>query len=47
MADPKGLNRAWRELVARYRCWPYLNEVERHYANLRSPLSGKHSGTST
>lgn len=47
MADPKGLNRAWRELVARYRCWPYLNEVERHYANLRSPFSGKHSGTST
>ena len=32
--DPKGLALAWRDLVARYRCWPYVDEVERHYAQI-------------
>ncbi len=46
-ADPKGMNRAWRDLVARYRCWPYVDEVEQHYAALRSPFSGEHEGIRT
>ncbi|MYE01171.1 MAG: hypothetical protein F4Y03_07795 [Alphaproteobacteria bacterium] len=33
--DPKGLALAWRDLVARYRCWPFVDEVERHYAQIR------------
>ena len=33
--DPKGLALAWRDLVARYRCWPFVDEVERHYAQFR------------
>ncbi len=36
-ADPKRLALAWRDLVARYRCWPYVHEVEAHYANPQSP----------
>ena len=35
--DPKGLALAWRDLVARYRCWPYVDEVQAHYASLQSP----------
>ena len=43
--DPKGLTDAWRDLVARYRCWPYVDEVERHYADLQPPFSGEPKGT--
>ena len=46
-ADPQGIVRAWRELVARYRCWPYVDEVERHYADQQSPFSGEHEGPRT
>ena len=35
--DPQALLLAWRELVARYRCWPYLDEVERLYEQLLAP----------
>ena len=46
-ARSKGLNRAWRDPVARYRCWLYVDEVEQHHANPRSPFPGEHPGTST
>ena len=46
-ADPKGLTNAWRDLVVRYRCWPYVDEVERHYAALQSPSVGERDGTPT
>lgn len=36
-ADPQALLLAWRELVARYRCLPYLDEVERLYEQLLAP----------
>ncbi len=32
-ADPQALLLAWRELVTRYRCWPYLDEVEQLHAD--------------
>ena len=45
MADPQGLNRTLRDHVARYRCWPYVDQVQHHYAWLRSAFSHKHEGT--
>ncbi len=39
-ADPRRLALAWRDLVARYRCWPYVDEVEAHYAQLTGNASG-------
>ncbi len=43
-ADPYGLLLAWRELVARYRCWPYLDEVERQYEQLLAPQTVDSTG---
>ena len=43
-ADPHGLLLAWRELVARYRCWPYLDEVERQYEQLLAPQAMDSTG---
>ena len=39
--DPRGLALAWRDLVSRYRCWPYVDEVEAHYARLGGKASGE------
>ena len=38
-ADPRRLALAWRDLVARYRCWPYVDELEAHYAQLTGNTS--------
>ena len=43
-ADPQALLLAWRELVARYRCWPYLDEVERLYEQLLAPQATVSAG---
>ena len=43
-ADPQALLLAWRELVARYRCWPYLDEVERLYEQLLAPQTAVRPG---
>ena len=43
-ADPQALLLAWRELVARYRCWPYRDEVERLYEQLLAPRTTVHAG---
>ncbi|MCY4499361.1 MAG: replication initiation protein RepC, partial [Rhodospirillaceae bacterium] len=39
-ADPRRLALAWRDLVARYRCWPYVDEVEAHYAKFTGSAPG-------
>ncbi|MCY4502853.1 MAG: replication initiation protein RepC [Alphaproteobacteria bacterium] len=43
-ADPRGLLLVWRELVSRYRCWPYLDEVERQYEQLVAPQAAVRTG---
>ncbi len=43
-ADPQALLLAWSELVARYRCWPYLDEVERLYEQLLAPQATVRAG---
>ena len=43
-ADPRGLLLVWRELVSRYRCWPYLDEVERQYEQLVAPQAVVRTG---